>query len=172
MAVYRLGDQVPQIHPEAYVHPEAVVIGSVTLGAGASVWPGAVLRGDYGTIAIGPQTSIQDGCIVHATAELPTRIGARCVVGHAAHLEGCVVDDDCLIGSGSVLLHRVSVGTGSLVGAGAVVSPGTTIPPRSRALGVPARVTEGVVDPADFRGSVERYLANATRYREELHRLD
>jgi carbonic anhydrase/acetyltransferase-like protein (isoleucine patch superfamily) len=172
MALYRLGDLVPRIHPDAYVHPEAVVIGSVTLAPGSSVWPAAVLRGDYGEISVGAETSIQDGCIVHATAELPTRIGARCVVGHAAHLEGCVVEDDCLIGSGSVLLHRVTVGAGSLVGAGAVVSPGTEIPPRSRALGVPARVTEGVSDPVQFRGSVDRYLANAARYRQELHRID
>jgi carbonic anhydrase/acetyltransferase-like protein (isoleucine patch superfamily) len=172
MAIYQLGEQVPQIHPEAYVHPEAVVIGSVSLAAGASVWPAAVLRGDYGSISVGAATSIQDGCIVHATAELATRIGARCVVGHAAHLEGCVVDDDCLIGSGSVLLHRVRVHAGSLIGAGAVVSPGTEVPPRSRALGVPARVTVGVVDPAGFSASVDRYLANTARYQRELRRLD
>jgi carbonic anhydrase/acetyltransferase-like protein (isoleucine patch superfamily) len=172
MAIYRLGDLVPDLHPDCYVHPDAVVIGRVRLGAGSSIWPGAVLRGDYGEITVGAQTSVQDGTVIHATAELPTLIGERCVVGHVAHLEGCTVADDCLIGSGSVLLHRVYVGAGSLVAAGAVVSPGTVIPPGSRALGVPARVGENGTNPADLSGSVQRYVANADRYRDQLQRID
>src|ERR1051326_4156694 len=100
MPIYALGDLVPAIHPEAYVHPEAVVIGQVSVGAGSTVWPGAVLRGDYGTITIGERTSVQDGTVVHATEELATVIGSECVIGHIAHLEGCVVEDRCLIGIG------------------------------------------------------------------------
>lgn len=172
VAVYALGDLTPQIHPDAYVHPDATVIGDVRLAAGASVWPGAVLRGDYGRIEVGADTSIQDGTVIHATAELATVIGARCVVGHNAHLEGCVVADDALIGSGSVLLHRVTVGAGALVGAGAVVSPGTSVPPRATAVGVPARIREDSVEPDAFTGSVRRYVDNAARYRRELRRLD
>jgi carbonic anhydrase/acetyltransferase-like protein (isoleucine patch superfamily) len=172
MAVYALGDLVPSIDPDAFVHPDAVVVGQVSLGAGASVWPGAVLRGDYGSIAVGPQTSIQDGTVVHATAELATVVGARCVVGHLAHLEGCVVEDDCLVGSGSVLLHRVLVRSGALVAAGAVVAPGTEVPPRGLARGVPARVTTDAVEEGAFAGSVRRYVENARRYAAQLRRLD
>lgn len=172
MAVYALGDLVPSIDPDAFVHPDAVVIGQVSLGAGASVWPGAVLRGDYGTIAVGPETSVQDGTVVHATAELATVVGARCVVGHLAHLEGCVVEDDCLVGSGAVLLHRVLVRSGALVAAGAVVPPGTEVPPRGLARGVPARVTADAVEEGAFAGSVRRYVENARRYAAQLRRLD
>ncbi len=172
MAVYALGDLVPSVDSDAFVHPDAVVIGQVSLGAGASVWPGAVLRGDYGSIAVGPETSIQDGAVLHATAELATVVGARCVVGHLAHLEGCVVEDDCLVGSGSVLLHRVLVRSGALVAAGAVVAPGTEVPPRGMARGVPARVTTDAVEEGAFAGSVRRYVENARRYAAQLRRLD
>src|SRR5688572_30493133 len=100
MAIYALGDRTPDIHPEAFVHPDATVIGDVVLGAEASVWPGAVLRGDYGRIEVGARTSIQDGTVIHATHDLATVIGHECVVGHVAHLEGCVVEDYALVGSG------------------------------------------------------------------------
>jgi carbonic anhydrase/acetyltransferase-like protein (isoleucine patch superfamily) len=172
MAVYALGDLVPSIDPDAFVHPDAVVIGRVQLGAGASVWPGAVLRGDYGSISVGAETSVQDGTVVHATAELATVIGSRCVVGHLAHLEGCVVEDDCLVGSGSVLLHRVLVRSGALVAAGAVVAPGTEVPGRAMARGVPARVTLDAVEPGAFADSVRRYVENGRRYAADLRRLD
>src|SRR5690606_22052151 len=114
MAVYALGDRTPDIHPTAYVHPDAVVIGAVTLGPEATVWPCAVLRGDYGTITVGARTSVQDGTVLHTTAEWPTVIGADCVVGHNAHLEGCTVEDRCLVGSGSTVLNRAVVGTGGV----------------------------------------------------------
>ena len=172
MAVYALGDLVPSIDPDAFVHPDAVVIGRVQLGAGASVWPGAVLRGDYGSISVGAETSVQDGTVVHATAELATVIGSRCVVGHLAHLEGCVVEDDCLVGSGSVLLHRVLVRSGALVAAGAVVAPGTEVPALAMARGVPARVTLDAVEPGAFADSVRRYVENGRRYAADLRRLD
>jgi carbonic anhydrase/acetyltransferase-like protein (isoleucine patch superfamily) len=172
MAVYALGDLVPSIDPDAFVHPDAVVIGRVRVGPGASLWPGAVLRGDYGAITVGAETSVQDGTVVHATAELATVIGARCVVGHLAHLEGCVVEDDCLVGSGSVLLHRVLVRSGALVAAGAVVAPGTEVPARAMARGVPARVTLDAVEPDAFADSVRRYVQNGRRYAADLRRLD
>ena len=172
MAVYALGDLVPSIDPDAFIHPDAVVIGRVRVGPGASLWPGAVLRGDYGAITVGAETSVQDGTVVHATAELATVIGARCVVGHLAHLEGCVVEDDCLVGSGSVLLHRVLVRSGALVAAGAVVAPGTEVPARAMARGVPARVTPDAVQPGAFADSVRRYVQNGRRYAADLRRLD
>ncbi len=172
MALYALGDLTPEIDPSAFVHPDAVVIGNVHIGAQSSIWPTAVLRGDHGKISIGARTSIQDGTVVHCTAELDTVVGDRCVVGHNAHLEGCTVHDDSLVGSGSVLLHRVIVGPASLVGAGAVVSPGTEVPPHARALGVPARVTLDVVNAEDFRDSMETYVRNASWYNADLRRLD
>ncbi len=160
------------IDPDAYVHPQATVIGAVRLGAGASVWPGAVLRGDYGEISVGARTSIQDGTVVHCTEDLPTRVGADCVVGHLVHLEGCLVEDGCLVGSGAVLLHRVVVRSGGLVGAGALLTGGTEVPARAMALGVPAKIREDAVDPARFADKVARYVANAARYRAELRRVD
>jgi len=109
---------------------------------------------------------------VHCTADLPTVIGDRCVVGHNAHLEGCTVEDDCLIGSGSVVLHRVVVRSGALVGAGALVPNGTEVPARAMALGVPARIRESAVEPGAFAGAVEKYVHNGHWYRADLRRLD
>lgn len=172
MPIYALGDRVPQIAPDAYVHPEATVIGDVRIAAGASIWPRAVLRGDYGTITVGERTSIQDGTVVHATADKPTRIGAGCVVGHLAHLEGCTVEDGCLIGSGSVVLHDAVVRSGALVGAGAVVSDRTQVPARAMALGVPARIREDAVPAGVIALAADLYVENAARYRTELRRLD
>ena len=140
VTIYALDDDEPDIHELAYVAPDAVVIGRVTIGPEASVWPGAVLRGDHGTITVGARTSVQDGTIVHCTARWPTVIGADCVVGHNAHLEGCVVEDGCLIGSGSVTLNRVVVGAGSIVAAAALVPEGFIVPPGSLVAGVPATI--------------------------------
>lgn len=172
MALYALGELVPAVHADAYVHPDAVVIGQVSIGSGSTVWPGAVLRGDYGRIIVGERTSVQDGTVVHATDELETRIGSDCVIGHIAHLEGCIVEDGCLIGSGSVVLHRVVVRSGALIGAGAVVAPGTEVPARAMALGVPAKIRPDAVAPGSFDEAVGRYVANGARYARELRRID
>jgi carbonic anhydrase/acetyltransferase-like protein (isoleucine patch superfamily) len=171
MPIYALGDQVPEIHPTAYVHPEAIVIGSVTLGPEATVWPGAVLRGDYGTISVGARTSIQDGTVVHTTSQWPTEIGTECVVGHNAHLEGCRVEDRCLVGSNSTVLNRAGVGRGSVVGAGAVVTEDTVVPAGSTALGVPARIRAGGIDASRHDEAVTRYVENGRRYAVELKPL-
>jgi carbonic anhydrase/acetyltransferase-like protein (isoleucine patch superfamily) len=171
MPIYALGDQTPDIHPTAYVHPEATLIGSVTLGPEATVWPGAVLRGDYGAISVGARTSIQDGTVLHATSRWPTVIGAECVVGHNAHLEGCHVDDHCLVGSGSIVLNRVRIGRGSVIGAGAVVTEDTEVPAGSTALGVPARIRAGGVDADRHGRAVARYVDNGRRYAAELKLL-
>lgn len=169
--VYALGDLVPEIHPEAFVHPDATVIGAVTIGAGSTIWPCAVLRGDSGSITVGARTSIQDGAVIHATSTLPTVIGDGCVVGHVAHLEGCVVEDRCLIGSGSILLHRVLVRTGALVAAGAVLTPGTEVPSLALARGVPARVMLDHVETGAFDASAARYVEKGRHYAAALRRL-
>src|SRR5580658_5868007 len=112
MAIYALGDLVPTIDTEAFVHPDAVVIGDVTIGPDSSVWPSAVLRGDYGTITVGARSSVQDGTVIHAGPGFPTMIGDGCVIGHLTHLEGCTLEDGSLAGSGSVVLHWAVVGPG------------------------------------------------------------
>jgi carbonic anhydrase/acetyltransferase-like protein (isoleucine patch superfamily) len=172
MAIYRLGTSEPDIHPQAYVHPDATVIGAVTVGAGASVWPGAVLRGDFGPVSIGAGTSIQDGVVVHTTPQSPTQVGAGCVVGHNAHLEGCTVGDRCLIGSGSVVLNRVVVESTGAVGSAALVTEDTVVPAGSIALGVPARCrpAPGIADWVD--DAAAQYASLARRYRTELRRID
>ena len=171
MPIYALGDLVPDIDPDAYVHPDAVVIGRVTLGPQASVWPGAVLRGDHGTITVGARTSVQDGTIVHCTAQWPTVIGADCVVGHNAHLEGCVIEPGCLIGSGSIVLNGVVVGRGSIVAAGAVVPEGFNVPPGSLVAGVPATIKRSNVDTTWTEGAVQTYIATAKHHRTGLRRI-
>ena len=172
MAIYALGDLVPQIDPTAFVHPDAVVIGQVEIGAEASIWPAAVLRGDYGLIRIGARTSIQDGTVIHATAEMPTIIGEGCVVGHLAHLECCVVEDGALVGSGSVVLHRALVRKGALVGAAALVPNRMEVPENAMALGVPAKIKEGASNPEIIAINAQVYVQNVHRYRHELRRID
>src|SRR5438045_2632485 len=134
MAVYALGDKVPRIDPDAYVHPDGVVIGDVTLAAGASVWPCAVLRGDDGAIRIGRDTSVQDGAVIHCTSFLDTVVGDECVIGHSVHLEGCVVEDRALVGNGAIVLHRAIIRTNALVGSNAVVPGGMEVPSGAMAL--------------------------------------
>jgi carbonic anhydrase/acetyltransferase-like protein (isoleucine patch superfamily) len=132
--------QRPTIHETAFVHPAAIVIGDVTLGARVSVWPTAVLRGDTDSITVGDDSNIQDGAIVHVDAGVPCHIGARVAVGHRAIVHGATVEDECLIGMGAILLNGVVVGRGSIVGAGAVCREGMVIPAGSLAVGVPAKV--------------------------------
>lgn len=172
MPVYALGDQVPDIHPTAYLSPEAVVIGSVSIGAESSIWPGAVLRGDDGEITVGARTSIQDGAIIHTTHFQPTTIGDECVIGHLAHLEGCTIADGALVGSGSVVLHNAVVESGALVGAGAVVSGGTVVPAGAMALGIPAKIRPDAVTPEMISQGMQSYVERNHRYRAELRRLD
>jgi carbonic anhydrase/acetyltransferase-like protein (isoleucine patch superfamily) len=142
-------------------------MGDVTLGPGASVWYGAVLRGDLDRIVIGAASNLQDGTIVHVDEGRPTIVGARVGVGHRAIVHGCTVEDDCLIGMGSVLLNGVVVGTGSVVAAGAVVREGMVIPPGSLVMGVPARVVRPVDDGLRdrIRATWEHYVALARRHR-------
>ena len=171
MPIYALDYAAPAIDPQAFVHPDAVVIGAVELAAGSSVWPGAVLRGDHGLIKVGERTSIQDGTIVHTTQEHPTVIGADCVVGHNAHLEGCVVADRCLIGSGSVTLNRVTVGTGSIVAAACLVPEGFEVPPGTLVAGVPAKIKKTGLAPGFTDHAVQSYIETGRAHRTGLRRL-
>ena len=150
--------QRPQLDPTSWVHEGAWVIGDVTLRADVGVWPTAVLRGDMGAIVIGEGTNIQDGSVVHMTTGISnTRIGARCTVGHRVILHGCTVEDDCLIGMGSILLDNCVIGAGSVVGAGALVTQNKIIPPGSLVIGSPARVVRPVKE------AETRWIAQAWR---------
>jgi carbonic anhydrase/acetyltransferase-like protein (isoleucine patch superfamily) len=135
------------IHPSAFIASTAAVMGDVTIGADSSVWYAAVLRADLAPIVIGSQTNLQDGAVVHVDEDVPCLVGSRVGVGHRVILHGCAVEDDCLIGMGSILLNRVHIGAGSVVAAGAVLPEGMQAPPGSLVMGVPARV----VRPVDER---------------------
>jgi len=172
MAIYALGSDEPVVHPTAYVHPDATLIGQVTIGAESSVWPGAVIRADDGPIVIGDRTSVQDGSVLHVTAMDPTTVGDDCVLGHLVHLEGCTVEDRSLVGNGSVVLHRAIIRCDALVGSNAVVPDDTEVPTGAMALGVPAvikpdRIGRGVVEMI-----ASTYVERAERYRTGLRRLD
>ncbi len=172
MAIYALGDQVPSIDATAYIHPDAVVIGSVVIGPESSVWPGAVLRGDDGQIRIGARTSVQDNSVLHTTPEDPTVVGDECVIGHLVHLEGCVVHDRAMVGNGAMVLHRSVVGTGAIVAANAVVLYDVDVPPGALAVGTPATIKPGRARLDEIMRGVESYVARAKRFPAELRRLD
>lgn len=172
MAIYALGDKRPTIHPTAFIHPDCTIIGDVTIGEESSVWPHAVLRGDASRIVVGARTSIQDGAVIHCTHDAETHIGDDCVIGHLVHMEGCTIEDVCLVGSGSIVLHRAIVRTGALVGAAAMVTNNTEVPSRAMALGVPAVIKLDRNDPEVVRLNAAGYVWNAKQYREKLRRLD
>jgi carbonic anhydrase/acetyltransferase-like protein (isoleucine patch superfamily) len=137
---------MPLIHPTAFIAPGAVVIGDVSLGEEASVWYNAVVRADMEPITIGERSNVQDGSVIHVDEGIPCTIGRRVVVGHRVILHGCRVEDDCLIGMGSVVLNQAAIGAGSLVAAGAVVPEGMVVPARSVVMGVPGRIVRQVDD--------------------------
>lgn len=141
------GDLRPEVHPDAWIHPSAQLLGDVAVARRASVWPTAVLRGDQGKVTIGEETNVQDGVIAHGTGGLSVvTIGARVTVGHRAILHGCVVEDDVLVGMGSILLDNCHVEPWVIVGAGALVPAGMRIPTRSLVLGSPARVVRTLTE--------------------------
>ena len=156
------------IHPTAFVHDLAVVLGDVTLGERVSVWPTAVLRGDTSSIVVGAESNVQDGTIIHVDWNVPATIGARVAIGHRAIVHGATIEDDCLIGMGAILLNGVRVGCGSIIGAGAVCPEGMVIPPRSLVLGVPGRVVRETT-PAErerIAHTVASYLRLQVEHRE------
>jgi carbonic anhydrase/acetyltransferase-like protein (isoleucine patch superfamily) len=139
--IREFGGHKPEVHHTAYVDESASVIGEVSIAEGASVWPGAVLRGDMGLISIGRHTSIQDNAVCHATrGESTTSIGENVSVGHGAVLHGCKVGDNCIIGMNSVIMDNAVIGEWSIVAAGAVVTQNKKFPPKSIIAGLPAKV--------------------------------
>ena len=155
----------PKIHPSAWVAPSADVLGAVTLEENASVWFGAVLRADIERIVIGPGSNIQDGAIVHLEREKGTTVGQYVTVGHKAILHACDVDDEVLVGMGAVVMDHARIGAQSIIGAGALITMGTEIPPGSLVLGSPAKVVRSLSD--DERKNLKRWALNYTKLLEE-----
>lgn len=166
-----IGGREPRIDGTAFVAPTASVIGEVTLGAGTSVWYGAVLRGDVERITVGADSNIQDNCTLHADPGFPVTIGERVSVGHNAVVHGATVEDGCLVGMGATVLNGAVIGAGSLVAAQALVPQGTVVPPGSLVAGVPARVRRELT-----REEREGITLNGTMYadlgkaHQEVHR--
>ncbi len=155
------------VHPTAFIHPAAFVCGDVTLGAAASVWPSAVVRADSAPITIGASSNVQDGVVIHVDPGLPCTIGARVAIGHRAIVHGAVVEDDCLVAMGAIVLNHVVVGTGSIIGAGSVCREGMVVPPNSLVLGIPGRVVRSTNEALRGRitSAVAAYVALAERHR-------
>jgi carbonic anhydrase/acetyltransferase-like protein (isoleucine patch superfamily) len=166
--IVTLAGVTPLVHDTAWVAPSAVLAGAVDLRAGSSVWYTAVLRADFDPIVLGEGSNLQDGVVVHTDAGHPTTIGSGVSVGHRAVLHGCTVEDDCLVGMGSVVLNGAVIGAGSLVAAGAVVPEGMVVPPRSLVAGVPGVIRRSIDEPglARIRANAEVYLELARRHRE------
>lgn len=163
--IVAIGGKKPQIDPEAFVAPTASVIGDVSLGSGASVWYGAVIRGDVERITVGAQANVQDNVTLHADPGFPVSVGERVSVGHNAVVHGATVEDDCLIGMGATVLNGAVIGAGSLVAAQALVPQGMVVPPGSLVAGVPAKVrrelTEEERQGVTLNGTVYAELAKA-----------
>lgn len=168
--IHALDGIAPEIDPDAWVAPGAVVVGKVRLRAGASVWFGAVLRGDTEWIEVGEGSNVQDNSVLHTDLGYPLVIGAGCTIGHKAILHGCTVEAGALVGMGSTVLNGAVIGAGSLIGACALVTEGKAIPPGSLAMGAPARVVRALdaAAQARLRLSAEGYRANAARFRAGL----
>lgn len=160
MPIYAVGNKVPVIHPDAYIAPTATIVGDVRIGAGASVWYGAVVRGDTSYAEIGPGANIQDGAVIHGRADLPAIIGREASVAHNCVVHGAIIGEQALIGNGALVLDGAKVGARALVAAGSVVLPQTVIPDGMLAAGVPAEVKRSILGGP----SEEWVTGNPARY--------
>lgn len=165
----RLQHDATLIHPAAWVAPNATLTAYVELGKDASVWFGAVLRGDVEPIFVDEGSNIQDLCCLHADPGFPCTIGKRVTVGHRAIIHGAHIEDEVLVGMGAIILNGAKIGSHSIIGAGALVTEGTVIPSRSLVLGVPAKVTRQVTEEEVVKlgRTADRYIAASHRYRSQ-----
>lgn len=172
--IFELDGKHPEIHPDAWVAPGALLIGDVVLRAGASVWFGAVLRGDNEVIEVGEGSNVQDNSVCHTDMGFPLLIGADCTIGHRAMLHGCTIGEGSLVGMGATVLNGAVIGAGSLVGAASLIAEGKEIAPASLVIGTPGRVRRSLAaeELAGLRESAAHYRANATRFRAGLVRVD
>jgi len=158
----------PRLGAEVYIAPGAVLLGDVTLGEQASVWPNAVLRADINRIVVGARTNIQDNCVLHLADDFPCIVGEYATVGHGAILHACTVEDEVLVGMGSTVLDGAVVGAQSIVGACALITQGTRIPAGSLVLGAPAKVVRALTasERAGLKSLAEKYIQLAAAYRQ------
>jgi len=173
MTIYRLGDHTPSVPATAYIAPQAMVIGRVTLGEHVSVWPGAVVRADDDTIRIGDNTNVQDGAVLHVDPERPMTIGANVTIGHQAMLHGCTIGDGSLIGIQAIVLNNATIGRDCLVAAGALVLEGKVFADRSLIVGAPARVARQLTeaDLVSLRRAAEVYVERGKAFKAGLERI-
>lgn len=170
MALYRLGDRKPQLGRDAWIAPNATIIGDVRLGDNASVWWNCVLRGDNDTITIGASSNIQDSCVLHVDAGVPLTVGANVTVGHLVMLHGCTIGEQSLIGIKSVIMNGAIVGRHCIIGANSLIAEGKVIPERSLVMGSPGKVVRQLTDEevARLLLAAQGYVENAQRYRTGL----
>jgi carbonic anhydrase/acetyltransferase-like protein (isoleucine patch superfamily) len=173
MAIYELDGSAPRIDESAWVADSAQVMGNVELAAGASIWFGAIVRGDTEVIRVGRNSNIQDGSVLHADHGKPLTIGDDVTVGHKVMLHGCTIGDASLIGIGAVVLNGAKIGKGCLVGAGALVTEGKEFPDGSMIVGSPARVVKQLTPEqlGHLRLSALHYVENARRFRAGLKKI-
>jgi len=173
MAVYKLGEHAPRIHETAWVAESAEVIGRVEMAAGASVWFGAIVRGDVEDIRIGRNSNVQDNSVLHADVGIPLRIGANVTVGHHVMLHGCTIGDGTLIGIRAVVLNGAKIGRNCILGAGSVVTEGKEFPDGTLILGTPAKLVRELTTEqiAEMQHGALHYVGNARRFRAELKRI-
>ena len=161
----------PHVAASAYIDPSAQLIGDITVGERASVWPNVAARGDVNSIAIGDESNVQDNSVLHCDGGgFPLIIGNRVTIGHQAMLHGCTIEDDCLIGIGAIVLNGARIGRGSVVAAAALVPEGMDVPPGSMVMGVPAKVRRSVTaeEQERFREGCQHYVELSNHYRNEL----
>ncbi|WP_138514895.1 gamma carbonic anhydrase family protein [Rhodoferax bucti] len=173
MALYELDGVAPRVADGAWIADSAEVMGAVEIGADASIWFGAVVRGDTETIRIGAGSNIQDASVLHADIGKPLTIGENVTVGHQVMLHGCTIGDGSLIGIGAVVLNGARIGKGCLVGAGALVTEGKEFPDGSMILGSPAKAVRGLSEEQKqgLLASARHYIANAQRFRSGLKKI-
>jgi len=170
MAIYQLEDDVPDVHPTAWVADSAEVVGRVTLGENASVWYGAVLRGDNDRITVGANSNVQDGSVLHTDHGVPLVIGQNVTIGHQVMLHGCTIGDGSLIGIKSVILNKAVIGKHCLIGANSLIPEGKVIPDRSLVMGSPGKVVRELSadDVIHLKHAAAHYVENARRYKAGL----
>src|SRR3954464_5223310 len=161
-------DTPPTVHSSAFIAPGAIVLGDVTLAEESSAWPATVLRGDINRIIIGPRSNVQDNAVVHLDIDYPTTVGELVTIGHTAIVHACKIDNEVLVGMGSIILDDVEVGARSIIGANALVTMGTKIPPGSLVLGSPAKIRRQLTldEQKDIARWALGYVETAKEYRE------
>lgn len=173
MTLYALGDKTPNVHGNAWVAPDANVIGNVVLEDESSVWFGSTLRGDNEVIHVGRGSNVQENCVFHTDMGYPLTIGENCTIGHKVMLHGCTIGDNTLIGMGATILNGAKIGRNCLIGAGALITEGKEIPDGSLVMGAPGKVVRQLDDEAiaKLTASARHYAENAARFAKDLTAL-